>query len=489
MEKKPNIVLITVDQMRRDCLGALGHPVVETPNLDSMKRNGFVFTKAYTAVPSCIPSRAALLTGLSQKKHGRVGYKDGIPWNYKNTIASEFSNAGYHTQSIGKMHVFPERSLCGFHNVILHDGYLHHSRDYKRIASETFANNDDYLFWLKKEKGIECDLTDSGLECNSWVARPFPYEEKYHPTNWCVSESIDFLRRRDTTKPFFMFTSFVRPHSPLDPPEFYFNMYDKQCFEYPLIGEWADKEDIKENGLNIDAKWGIISGKSMHRAKAAYYGSITHIDHQLGRLFQAFGEHNILKETIFIFVSDHGDMMGDHNFFRKALPYEGSSGVPLIIYDPGNILNASQNKVINSLIELRDIMPTLLNMANIEVPQDVDGKSFLKALYDENFELREYIHGEHELLEYSNEFIVTKKDKYIWFSQTGEEQYFDLLNDPKELFNAINLPENKERVDYLRKKLIFELKDREEGYTDGKVLIKGRKAKTVLNHILKHNSN
>ena len=421
---KPNIVLIMVDQMRGDCLGVNGNEFIETPNLDMMATEGYNFENAYTAVPSCIASRAAILTGMSQKSHGRVGYEDGVSWNYKNTIASEFSKAGYHTQCIGKMHVYPERNLCGFHNIMLHDGYLHFARNKEGKASTQIEQCDDYLKWFREKKGHNVDLIDIGLDCNSWVSRPWGYEENLHPTNWVVNESIDFLRRRDPSKPFFLNMSFVRPHSPLDPPKFYFDMYKDEELPEHLMGDWANKEDEENRGKDINCVKGIINKKALKRAKAAYYGSITHIDHQIGRFLIALSEYGELNNTIFLFVSDHGDMMGDHNWFRKGIPYEGSTRVPFFIYDPGNLLKGKKGKVFDEVLELRDIMPTLLDFAHISIPDSVEGLSLKDLIEERNSTWREYIHGEHSFGEDSNHYIVTKRDKFLWFSQRGEEQYF-----------------------------------------------------------------
>ncbi len=410
---KPNIVLIMVDQMRGDCLGVNGNEFIETPNLDMMATEGYNFENAYTAVPSCIASRAAILTGMSQKSHGRVGYEDGVSWNYKNTIASEFSKAGYHTQCIGKMHVYPERNLCGFHNIMLHDGYLHFARNKEGKASTQIEQCDDYLKWFREKKGHNVDLIDIGLDCNSWVSRPWGYEENLHPTNWVVNESIDFLRRRDPSKPFFLKMSFVRPHSPLDPPKFYFDMYKDEDLPEPLMGDWANKDDEENRGKDINCVKGIINNKALKRAKAAYYGSITHIDHQIGRFLIALSEYGELNNTIFLFVSDHGDMMGDHNWFRKGIPYEGSSRVPFFIYDPGNLLKGKKGKVFDEVLELRDIMPTLLDFAHISIPDSVEGLSLKDLIEERNSTWREYIHGEHSFGEDSNHYIVTKKDKFL----------------------------------------------------------------------------
>ena len=479
---KPNIVLMMVDQMRGDCLGVNGNEFIETPNLDMMATEGYNFENAYTAVPSCIASRASILTGMSQKSHGRVGYEDGVSWNYKNTIASEFSKAGYHTQCIGKMHVYPERNLCGFHNIMLHDGYLHFARNKEGKASTQIEQCDDYLKWFREKKGHNVDLIDIGLDCNSWVSRPWGYEENLHPTNWVVNESIDFLRRKDPSKPFFLKMSFVRPHSPLDPPKFYFDMYKDEDLPEPLMGEWANKEDEENRGKDINCVKGIINKKALKRAKAAYYGSITHIDHQIGRFLIALSEYGELNNTIFLFVSDHGDMMGDHNWFRKGIPYEGSARVPFFIYDPGNLLKGKKGKVFDEVLELRDIMPTLLDFAHISIPDSVEGLSLKNLIEERNSTWRDYIHGEHSFGEDSNHYIVTKRDKFLWFSQRGEEQYFDLENDPKELTNLIDSEEYKERMDCLRKILIKELEGREEGYTDGNRLLKGHPVST-LKHI------
>ncbi len=468
---RPNIVLLLVDQMRRDCMGAMGHPVVETPTLDTMRRHGALFTRAYSAVPSCIAARAAILTGLSQGRHGRVGYRDGVPWRYDVTLPGEFARAGYQTQCVGKMHVYPERNLCGFHHVMLHDGYLHFARDLKKEARRGFDHTDDYLHWLKQQKGVDADLTALGLECNSWVARPWALPEALHPTNWCASEAIDFLRRRDPDRPFFLTASFVRPHSPLDPPPFYFDMYNSRpdALPNPPVGDWADVYPDSAC-FDLDTKEGVLPGPAQKRAQAAYYGHITHIDHQINRMLMAFNEYGVLRDTVFLFASDHGDLLGDHHLFRKALPYEGSAGVPMLLYDPGNLLNLPANQTVDALCELRDILPTLLDAAGLPIPETVDGQSLLPHARGEEAPRRRWLHGEHAFGERSNQYIVTEKDKYVWFPITGQEQYFDLQNDPNELHNAIADDKHQARIEQLRQAMAETLTGREEGFVrDGRL--------------------
>lgn len=480
---RPNVLLITVDQMRGDCLGINGHPVVETPNLDNLAHKGVRFTNAYSATPSCIPARAALLTGLTQRTHGRVGYEDGVPWNYDHYLAGEFAAAGYHTQCIGKMHVYPTRSLCGFHNVELHDGYLHEVRRHSVSELEGFTACDDYLPWLRQRLGPEADMIDLGLGCNSWVARPWMYPEHLHPTNWTVDRSIDFLRRRDPTKPFFMMTSFVRPHSPLDPPKAYYDQYINQEFPDVPMGDWVDAADTPENHWLTDCYDGKLDPRALHRARAAYYGLITHIDHQIGRLLEALFEYEVAQNTIILFTSDHGDLMGDHNMFRKNYPYQGAMNVPFILYDPNDLLHLQKGADRRDLVELRDVMPTLLECAGVPIPDSVEGKSVLPLARGEEVEWRDYIHGEHSRREHSYQTIVTQQYKYIWFSDDGREQFFDLESDPTELYNLIEEKSLQEEIDRCRKLLIQELTGREEGYTDGKQLIVGRRPLNCLEHI------
>lgn len=474
--KQPNIIFIMADQFRGDCMGIMGHPDVKTPYLDSLAAKGILFDNAYSACPSCIAARAAIHTGLSQDSHGRVGYEDMKDWNYPVTLAGELSRAGYYTQCVGKMHVHPLRNLMGFHNIELHDGYLHSYRypDTPYFESQKIA--DDYFYWLKTEKGIEADVTDTGMECNSWVARPWIYEEQYHPTNWVTTRSIDFLRRRDRSKPFFLMASYVRPHPPFDAPQYYFDLYKDKKLAPPAVGDWEDTKDFERLGRIYDSNTGPIDPELARQAQIGYYACITHLDHQIGRLLQALIEHQVYDDSIIIFASDHGEELCDHHLFRKSRPYEGSCHVPMILSGKQELLGCGPGTVSHSVVELRDILPTCLDIAGHPVPDSVEGESMMKLARGEKRDLRTWLHGEHEAGAYSNHFIVTEHDKFVWYSQPGTEQYFNLDEDPHELRNRIADDGCQDRIGYLRSCLIEALAHREEGYSDGERLISGRKA-------------
>ncbi|MEF9997745.1 MAG: arylsulfatase [Lachnospiraceae bacterium] len=470
---KPNILLIMTDQMRGDCMGAVGHPDVKTPYLDSLISQGTVYPNAYTACPSCVPARAALHTGLKQEHHGRVGYKDRVDWDYDITLAGELAKAGYYTQCVGKMHVHPLRNTVGFHNVELHDGYLHNYRYRSGSYSDNQLHADDYFYWLKNEKGIEADVTDTGIDCNSWVARPWIYEEKYHPTNWATTRSIDFLRRRDPRKPFFLMTSYVRPHAPYDAPQAYFDMYKDKEITPPAVGDWDNLEALERQGRIFNSSTGPLDPELIRQQQIGYYACITHIDHQIGRLIQSLIEYELYNDTIIIFTSDHGELLSDHSLSRKIRPYQGSINIPMIVRGVGQPHTVNDN-----LVELRDVMATALEVADVPIPESIDGISMLSENNG-----REYLHGEHENGVFSNQYIVTKKDKFCWYSQTGKEEYFRLDIDAHETHNAIDDEEWQERIGELKHILIEELTDREEGFTDGKSLIAGLNQVSILSNI------
>lgn len=479
---QPNIVLIMCDQMRGDCIGADGHPDVKTPYLDSIAAEGTRFGHAYSACPSCIPARAALLTGQSQRAHGRVGYLDGVPWEYAHMLPSVIGGAGYHTEAIGKMHVHPPYRRCGFHNLTLHDGHLGYYRDPNRPWIEHQEAHDAYLAFLKERHGFAADTCDTGVECNAWIARPWIYDEMSHPTNWACSRSIDFLRRRDRDVPFFLKLSFVRPHPPWDAPAPYFDMYSGMRLRAPAMGDWATQKESRM----FHSYFGSSDEELRRQGMVGYYACITHMDHQIGRLLKALDQEGILEDTLLIFTSDHGEMLFDHGLFRKVNPYEGSVRIPLLMRLGKNLQNGrTQLPVSGAIAELRDIAPTILDCAGIPIPPSMDGVSLLPSLHNENARVRDYLHGEHSGGEFSNHYIVTERDKYIWFSQSGREQYFDLTADPREERDLILSPDSRDRIGTLRKLLIRELTGREEGYTDGEQLIAGKKPLAVLSHISK----
>ncbi len=464
MSERPNVLLIVVDQMRRDALGINGNPFVHTPHLDQLARGGVNFTRVYSACPTCIAARATLLTGLRHERHGFTGYDATPEWKYDVTLPGVLAAAGYHTQCVGKMHVQPPRNLAGFHNVVLHDGFLHDKR--QQYPNPEYY--DDYLPWLRERLGPSADICDPAPGCNGYAARVWPWDERWHPTSFVTTKSIEFLRRRDTRKPFFLKASYHRPHSPLDPPRTFWDMYDNVHLPEPPIGDWVDFElaiGDPENPVPHDRH-------ARDRARRAYHALVSQIDYELNRLFIELGDRRLWENTLVLFVSDHGDMLYDHNLVRKSMPMEACAGVPFFMRLPRSMHEGRVNITDNRLAELRDIFPTICDVCGIDIPPGLDGHSLLREAP------REHIHGEHPNGNLSNQWLTDGREKYCWFSQTGRELLFDLDRDPQELHDLS--AKNPERTAHWRNLLIRELAGRPEGYTDGKILHAGRQPRASL---------
>ncbi|PYI50777.1 arylsulfatase [Paenibacillus flagellatus] len=464
---RTNVLLLMTDQQRADSVGCFGSPVVETPNLDWLASQGTIFTQAYTPSPSCIPARAALLTGQKPWNTGILGMGRGqgpMGVGFAHTLPGELAKAGYHTQGVGKMHFYPQRTLNGFHHTVLDES--------GREEDPGFVS--DYRKWFQRHKDGDYDITDHGIGWNSWMARPYHAPEHLHPTNWTVNESIEFLKRRDPAKPFFLKTSFARPHSPYDAPAYYFDLYANggKAIPAPYKGEWASMHDDPEEAARPDAWRGVRSDEEIRRARAGYYGSITHIDHQIGRLLTYMQKIGELDRTLIVFVSDHGDMLGDHNLWRKTYAYDGSARVPLIVRPP-RAWGKPARAVVDTPAVLQDLMPTVLDFLGLPIPDTVDGIS-LKPLMEGKSVGREYIHGEHSTC-YSEEqemqYMTDGKRKYVWLPRIGREQLFDISRDFREERDLSADGDWREELDVWRKRLVAELEPRGAGLTDGGRLV------------------
>jgi arylsulfatase A-like enzyme len=437
---RPNLILLMTDQHRGDCLGCDGHPVVETPYLDELASQGTRFTAAYTACPSCIPARATLMTGMDQWHTGVLGMgrsRSGMTSAYAHTLPAELAAAGYHTQGIGKMHFNPQRALYGFHNTILDES--------GRQADS------DYRLWFERHKDGPYDYRDHSVDWNSWMSRPSHLPEHMHPTYWTAQQGLEWLGRRDPEKPFFLKLSFARPHSPYDPPQYYYDMYRDRPIPPPFIGDWCGMHDVDSDDTNA---WrSHRADHEIRRARACYYGSVTFIDHQIGRVIYELRRHapEVWRNTLVIMTSDHGDMLGDHHLWRKTYAYEGSARIPMIVRPPMT-WDCPRGQALGQVVELRDVMPTFLEAAGVPIPETVDGMSMLPLVGRVGRDIldrpagpgcpgpratrwREYLLGEHDWCyshEQANYYVTDGRYKYLWFPYLGTEQLFDRSTDPGE---------------------------------------------------------
>lgn len=471
MPTRPNIMLIFPDQWRGDCLGAMGHPVVDTPFLDDLAGRGVTFTRAYTQCPSCIATRASLATGRTPNSTGRIGYRDGVPWRYEGTLMHRLRDSGYQTLCVGKTHFFPQRLHLGFEEMRLYDVQRH---DPHYVS--------DYHAWLARETGGRVRDTAHEVTSNSWMTRPWEHEEYLHPNSWTIESAIELMSRRDPTRPFFIQVSPHRPHPPIDPPVEYFRQYEGRELPPAPVGDWA----ARHSGplTEIDAKTGTLPSHRLDRTRRGYYAQVTHLDYQIGRMLHWMRRRGCLDNTWVIFISDHGELLGDHNHFRKIVPLEGSAHVPLLILPPRG-WEGERGATVDAPVAHMDIMPTVLEWAGLGLPDDVEGLSLNAAMLGGALP-REWLHGEHAAgVEQAHQYMTDGREKYIWFTYSGEELLFDLASDPQELRDLSGDPAYADRLALWRGRLARVLAERgDDALSDGERLIPGTGLPAVRDWLL-----
>ncbi len=458
MSARPNFLLFVTEQHRGDCLGIEDHPVLLTPNMDAIAGAGARFSRAYSTCPTCIAARRSLLSGQYPATHGMVGYREETPWEIEQPMPRVFAEAGYETCWVGRsMHQYPPEKRFGFEHMITMES---------RCQS-------DYSTYLQQQRPDDWEgAYGTGVMHNDWTARPWHLPEDLHPTNWTVHEALRFLRTRDQARPFFLVVSFLAAHPPLLPPAFYLERYLRTGVPDPVIGDWAVPPPNGGKGMDVSASSVALTGEALLSARAGYYGLLNHLDDQLRRLINPVNgvDRQTGNNTIVMLTSDHGEMLGDHYLWRKTLPYEPSARIPMLLRAPARF-GIRPNTVVDQPVGLEDVMPTLLDMAGIPIPDGVQGRSILPLARGEKPQWRDFIHIEHAPVYHC---LTDGHEKFVWFAADGREQFFRLTTDPHETRNLMDRPAEQARIAGWRDRLIASLHDRPEGFSDGSRLIPGR---------------
>ena len=402
---RPNIVFILADQMQAEAMGVAGHPMVQTPNLDRMAAQGFLTTNAYSAQPVCSPYRAQLMTG-------RHGWNTGVTANdiklpdEEVTIAEVLKENNYATGYIGKWHLGGPRG-----------------RDNGYIKPE---NRQGFDFWAA--------LSCSHQYFNTKYYRddptnPVEIVNGFEPWNQ-TDEAIGFIERNaDSDQPFFLMVSYGPPHNPYQPHEQY-DIYQPE--DVPLRPNVPPHREA-----------------TARKTAARYYGLVTSVDDMVGRIMRSLDEHDLGDNTILVFTSDHGDMLYSHGQTKKQRPYEEAANVPFIIRYPQSAITPGQFS--DLLISSVDIMPTLLGLAEVEPPTDIDGKDLSAFVVDDDEEETGTTSEQPESLLLYNDLFGSSSPGWAWraikeqgwkyvISPTGGWLLFDLEKDPQEMNNLIEDP-------------------------------------------------
>jgi arylsulfatase A-like enzyme len=466
-EKPFNILFILVDQLRQDALGCYGNAAARTPHVDWLAKQGVRFSNVYSSTPSCTPARAAILTGLSPWYHGMLGYGEMAP-RYPLELPRFLSDsAGYYTHVIGKNHYGWDKTTNkgisrGFQGEDIYEGLP--------------GVKDDYYKWFSNLKPNVDPLGATGIGYSDYRGRPYALPEGYHPTSWVGQRTVDFLKEYKKETPFFLKVSFHRPHCPYDPPGRLMSKFTLKNIPNPYISDTWDVDCKVKRPLNdYELCCGELDSRTTSVTRLAYYASVSHVDEWVGRILSTLHEQSMWENTVILFTSDHGDMLGDHYRWRKILPYESSAKIPLLLYWPlkhksiygANSIMPSRNIQLNEVVELRDLFPTFVDVACVAQPNTLNGSSLLNLLRGRpSVPWREYIDMEHSPsgnITFNWNALTDGKVKYIYRAYFGDEQIFDLRYDPNEMNDLSDIPEWKNEVLFWRARLIEQFKQEQRG--------------------------
>jgi len=452
---RPNVLLITVDQWPGDLLGCAGHPVIETPTIDRLAANGRRFTRAYSESPICIPARRTMMTGTSPRRHGDRVFQPALPMPPDlPTLAGAFSHNGYQTSAIGKLHVYPQRDRIGFDDALIAEE-----------GRSPLGGPDDYEIFLA-DKGYAGQQFLHGMSNNEYSWRTWHLPEELHVTNWTTWAAARTIKRRDPTRPAFWHVSYTHPHPPLVPLASYLERYRHRDVDQPYRGAWAEDDEALPYPLKLTRDyWQALPPAQLDDMRRAFYALCTHIDHQIRVIIGTLREEAVLDNTIIMLTSDHGEMLGNHGFYAKRLMYEASARVPMILVGPAGGGSVGIGEVDDRLVGLQDIMPTLLSLSGLAVPDSCEGRSMLSD------EKRPYLYAEALDGPKAMRMLHGGRHKLIWYPAGNRFQLFDLENDPNELIDLAADPSHRQTLERLQALLRQELYGDDLKAVDGESFI------------------
>jgi arylsulfatase A-like enzyme len=468
MVNRKNILFIMCDQLRFDYMSCAGHKTLHTPNIDALAARGVRFTNAYCQSPICGPSRMSFYTGRYVSSHGATANFVPLRIGEKN-IGDHLKPLGVRPVLVGKTHMIADQegmkrlgvnpeSEIGVHHS--QAGFEPYERDDGIHPDSMVKPNVAYNEYLKK-KGYDDHKNpwhwaansvdnDDGVRSgffNDIANKPARVTDEDSETPYMTRKAMQFLAEDDGKSPWLLHLSYIKPHWPYIAPAPYNSMYCKADVQSVV------KSDLELENTNPLAKLfqQRVSGQTFSKDKAretvipSYMGLIKQIDDQLGILFSFMKERDLLKDTMIVFTSDHGDYLGDHWMGDKDFFHDPAVKIPMIIVDPDPACDISRGKVENALVEAIDLVPTFIEYCGGKVPEHIiDGLSVMPLLKGDGGNWREYVVSEYDYtqqafspttgrkpLECRIYMVANKQWKYI-FAPGFPPMLFDLENDPNE---------------------------------------------------------
>ncbi len=482
--KQKNVLFIITDQHRADHVGFMGNRVVQTPNLDALAASGRVFNNAWVSNPVCMPNRSTIMTGRMPSAHGVI-FNDRTLDPTANTFVHRFADAGYRTGLIGKSHLqhgMSKNSVVPYRGQAAYlqdrpDGW-DQVEDFERYVDGQPEMPDDFygfkhvelaidhgarvtghhLQWALQKGGVKSELlveyaADApGNERSQhwWQIYQPTYNEALHSTSFVTQRTIEFMRQSvQADQPFVAFCSFPDPHHPMTPPGDWFHRHQARDMVLPasrhdpLTDAPAHLRGFRDIHPRDQRNWvapcGYGDDALLREAIAATYGMIEMIDDGVGQLLSALQQLEVDDNTIVVFTSDHGDMMGDHGLFLKGfMHYRGTLQVPLVIRTPDAVPGET-----DALASSIDLGPSLMEVCGIPGYDGIQGRSLCGALDDPQARPRDWVLIEDDIAAITAKLtpipgktrtLITPQYRYTRNSK-GEEQLFDLQADPDEMEN------------------------------------------------------
>ena len=432
-ERKLNVLFISTDDLNND-LGCYGHPLVKSPNIDRLARRGVRFDRAYNQFPLCSPSRTSLMTGLRPdttrvydlKKHFRETLPDVV------TLPQLFRKNGYFAARVGKIYHYGNPGDIGTNG-------LDDPASWDAVVNPKGVDKEEekVLINYTPKRGLGSSL--------SLYASPAPDEE--HTDGKVTAETIKLLEQ-NRERPFFIAAGFYRPHCPFIAPQKYFDLYPLEKIRPPNFSP-SELKSVPPAALWINAPHFGVSEEAQRKAIQAYYASISFLDAQVGKLLEALDRLKLTENTLIIFWSDHGYLLGQHGQWMKQTLFEGSARNPLIIAGPGTI---AKGKAAGRTVELVDLYPTLADVCGLSgLPNNLAGRSLRPLLVNPQAKWDkpaitqvQRASGGKAFMGYS---VRTERYRYTeWDEGRKGEELYDYERDPHELHNLAVDPKYAERL-------------------------------------------
>jgi choline-sulfatase len=435
--QKPNILLIMADQLIPQLTGAYGHPVVQTPHMNRLAEGGARFDAAYSPCPVCAPTRASMLTGRFVSNIG--AYDNAAAYSCEEpTIPHYLTLSGYDTVLSGKLHAIGPDQLHGFSRRFTTNIY---PADFAWVPVRGVEH--------PSERSHALNYVGEAVQVGRWSDCHSSDEEAHF-------RAIEYLRakriQKDATnpkpgseRPFFLHVSYHHPHEPFWPPQEYWDLYEDADIEIPSF-----PDNLDETYSTLDRWVNVYHGirkapqlrqpESLRRLRRAYYALVTYVDNRVGELLAALQETGFADDTLVIFSSDHGDMLGERGMVQKRTFYEFSSRVPLIIHFPDG---RAAGMRLPAPVNMVDLLPTLLDL--VEFPESerlpMDGSSLLPLINGDDQDDRVTFSEFHAQGSHATCFMVRQgRYKYVYI-HGYDSQLFDLENDPGEWHNLAGQPD------------------------------------------------